>query len=156
MIAAATGFRGYDKVPDLSEANIHARCAKTLDALAGKSWAQIKAAHVADHQRLFRRVTLQLASTSEASSLPTNERLKRYATQPDPSLAALYFQYGRYLLIASSRPHTPGRQPAGHLERRAPSTVEFELHHKHQRPDELLAGGNLQSRRLPCTRVRFH
>jgi alpha-L-fucosidase 2 len=106
LISAATGFRDYDKLPDLSADEIHSRCSKTLDKVSGKTWAQIKQAHVADHRRLFRRVGLQLGGSSEAAKLPTDERLKSYAKQPDPSLAALYFQYGRYLLIASSRPHT--------------------------------------------------
>jgi alpha-L-fucosidase 2 len=106
LVAAATGFRGYDKLPDLSAGEIHARCSKTLDAASKKTWAQIRQAHIADHQQLFRRVALRLGTTSETSTLPTGERLKRYVQQPDPSLAALYFHYGRYLLIASSRPHT--------------------------------------------------
>jgi alpha-L-fucosidase 2 len=110
LVAAGTGFRGYDKLPDLSAEEIHARCSKTLDKASGRTWAQIRQAHVADHQKLFRRVALQLSlssgASSEAAKLPTDERLKSYASQPDPSLAALYFQYGRYLLIASSRPHT--------------------------------------------------
>ena len=106
LVAAATGFRGYDKLPDLSAEEIHARCAKTLDAAAQNTWEQIKQAHIEDHRKLFRRAALQLGGGSEAAKLPTDERLKSYAQQPDPSLAALYFQYGRYLLIASSRPHT--------------------------------------------------
>ena len=105
LVAAATGFRGYDKLPDLGADEIHARCTKPLDAAAKNSWEQIREAHVADHRALFRRVALQLGET-EASKLPTDERLKSYAAQPDPSLAALYFHYGRYLLIGSSRPHT--------------------------------------------------
>jgi alpha-L-fucosidase 2 len=106
LVAAATGFRGYDKLPDLGADQIHARCSKTLDAVSKKTWEQIRQAHIADHRALFRRVALQLGGGTEAAKLPTNERLKSYASQPDPSLAALYFQYGRYLLIASSRPHS--------------------------------------------------
>src|SRR5262249_36469209 len=68
----------------------------------------LRAAHVADHRRLFRRVALDLGTTA-AADLPTDERLKAAARQDDPQLAALYFQFGRYLLIASSR---PGGQPA--------------------------------------------
>ena len=106
LLAVATGFRGYDKMPDLSAEEIHARCAKTLDAASKKTWEQIKQSHISEHRSLFRRVALQLGTSTEAARLPTDERLKSYATQPDPSLAALYFHYGRYLLIASSRPHT--------------------------------------------------
>lgn len=106
LVAAGTAFRGYDKLPDLDPVKIHARCTKTLDEASKNSWEQIKLAHIADHRMLFRRAALQLGASSESARLPTDERLKSYASQPDPSLAALYFAYGRYLLIASSRPHT--------------------------------------------------
>src|SRR4030095_6996478 len=75
---------------------------------AGKAFAELRARHVADHQRLFRRVTLDLGSTPSAD-LPPDVRLKKVASAPDAQLAALFFQYGRYLLIARSR---PGGQPA--------------------------------------------
>lgn len=68
-----------------------------------KSYAQLRADHIADHQKLFRRVDLNLGGV--ASNLPTDERLKRAREgHADPQLMALYFQFGRYLLIASSRP----------------------------------------------------
>ena len=108
MLAAATGFRGFDRTPDLSAGEIAARCRRTLDAAAAKPYDDAARRHVADHQSLFRRVSLDLGATA-ASALPTDERLRRFAEAPDPSLVALYFQYGRYLLIASSR---PGTQPA--------------------------------------------
>ncbi|HRW51153.1 MAG TPA: hypothetical protein P5333_26725, partial [Caldilinea sp.] len=77
-------------------------------AAAVQPYATARAAHVADHQALFHRVRLDLGSGSTAD-LPTDERIRRYAAQPDPALVTLLFQYGRYLLIASSR---PGTQPA--------------------------------------------
>ena len=109
LVAAGTGFRGFDRMPDLSADAIHAACAKTLDAAARKSWPALKAAHVTDHQRLFRRMEFSLGPGGPGAKLPTDERVKDYPQRPDPSLAALYFQFGRYLLIASSR---PGGQPA--------------------------------------------
>ncbi len=87
------------------------RCADDLKRLAKKSFAELRAAHIADHQKLFRRVNLDLGHTP-AADLPTDERQRQLKTSPlenDPALAALHFQYGRYLLIASSR---PGSQPA--------------------------------------------
>ena len=98
LLAAATGFRGFDKLPDLSADEIHARCLGRLEAARKKPYSALREAHVADHRALFRRVSLDLPAT-EASSLPTGERL----AQREPALAALYFQLGRYLLIASSR-----------------------------------------------------
>jgi alpha-L-fucosidase 2 len=62
-------------------------------------------AHVKDYQHYFNRVSLQLRPPSDATSKPMPARLKAFAGgAKDPGLAALYFQYGRYLLISSSRP----------------------------------------------------
>jgi alpha-L-fucosidase 2 len=108
LIAAATGFRGFELAPDRTADEIAADCRARLDAARKKSYPVLRAAHIADHRKLFRRVTLSLPKTA-AAELPTNERLHAAANQADPDLAALYFQYGRYLLLSSSR---PGTQPA--------------------------------------------
>ncbi len=68
----------------------------------------LKTEHINDYQQLFNRVSLDLGS-SEISKRPTNERLISFKTDEDPSLVALLYQYGRYLLISSSR---QGTQPA--------------------------------------------
>ncbi|MGZ7046288.1 MAG: glycosyl hydrolase family 95 catalytic domain-containing protein, partial [Candidatus Aminicenantales bacterium] len=73
-----------------------------------KTFEAIRAAHVKEHQRLFRRVALTLPATPD-SALPTVERLRNAGARSDPALAALVFQFGRYLLISASR---PGTQPA--------------------------------------------
>ena len=104
VVAAATSFRRFDDVSGDPAALNDA----TLAAVAGKTYEQLFAAHVAEHQRLFRRVAIDFGRTASAD-LPTDERVHRFATENDPALAALYFQYGRYLLISSSR---PGTQPA--------------------------------------------
>jgi len=104
VIAAATSFVSYKDV----SADPDARVGAVMTAVAGKSFDEIKAANVKEHQRLFRRVAIRLASTPD-SQLPTDERLKKFDGANDPDLAALVFQFGRYLLIASSR---PGTQPA--------------------------------------------
>ncbi len=104
LLAAASSFKTYrDNSADPAE-----RCAARLAAVGEKPLERLRDDHVADHQRLFRRVTLDLGRT-EAAELPTDERLQQVVEGDDPSFAALYFQYGRYLLIASSR---PGCQPA--------------------------------------------
>ena len=64
--------------------------------------------HIREHQRLFNRVRLDLGTT-EAAGLPTDQRPAKFLEGVDPHLATLYFQYGRYLLISSSR---AGTQPA--------------------------------------------
>ncbi len=104
-LAAATSFRRYDDVSgDPTALNT-----ATLAAVAGRSFDDLLAPHLAEHRRLFRRVALDLGTNPAAEKLPTDERVRRSVTQPDPGLAALYFHYGRYLLISSSR---PGTQPA--------------------------------------------
>lgn len=98
LVVAATDYRGGDPA---------AACARYL-ARAAKPYATLKAAHVADHEKLFRRVEVELPGTDPSvETLPTDERLARIKkNQDDPGLAALYFQFGRYLLMGSSRPGT--------------------------------------------------
>jgi len=112
LVSAATGYRGFREIPDTALADVSSRAVTRLDAVRDKSFETLRASHVRDHQSLFRRVSLELASpesSHETQSLPTDKRLAQFAETPDPSLIALYFQYGRYLLISSSR---PGSQPA--------------------------------------------
>jgi alpha-L-fucosidase 2 len=95
LLAAATDYRGEDP---------QSICEKHLADAAKKSYAELRGAHVADYQNLFRRVTIDLG-TAATAGLPTDERLiaVRRGAQ-DPQLVSQYFQYGRYLLISSSRP----------------------------------------------------
>ncbi|MGK6356353.1 glycosyl hydrolase family 95 catalytic domain-containing protein [Sphingomonas sp. DT-207] len=104
LIAMATSYRRFDDVSGDPAAITRAQIAKA----SPRSFAAIAAATAAEHRRLFRRVTIDLGSTA-AAELPTNVRIRQSETVQDPALAALYFQYGRYLLICSSR---PGSQPA--------------------------------------------
>jgi alpha-L-fucosidase 2 len=104
LVAASTSFRRYDDVSgDPAAAN-----EKRLDAAAARNYEALRKDHIAAHRELFGRVALDLGVT-EAAELPTDERIRRFADGDDPGLASLYFQYGRYLLISSSR---PGTQPA--------------------------------------------
>ena len=104
LIAVATSFRGFRDVSGDPEALTR----EVLVKAAQRPYNALLTDHVAEHQRLFRRVSLYLG-TSNAMKLPTDERIKAFALANDPQLAALYFQFGRYLLISSSR---PGTQPA--------------------------------------------
>jgi len=104
LVAAATSYRGSKDVAGDPE-----QITRSQLALAGsKSFFALRSAHVREHQRLFNRVRLNLG-TSAAASLPTDQRPGRFLLGEDPQLAALYFQFGRYLLISCSR---PGTQPA--------------------------------------------
>lgn len=71
-----------------------------LDAALGCDFDSLREAHTADYRRYFDRVSLDLG---EAPDLPTDRRLERFDSLPDPALAALYMQYGRYLLLSSTR-----------------------------------------------------
>jgi alpha-L-fucosidase 2 len=104
LIAMATSYQNYERVNgDPSALN-----EQTLNRATRHSFEQLLRRHQTDHQRLFRRVSIDLGRTP-ASDRPTDERVRSSPTSDDPALAALYYQYGRYLLIASSR---PGSQPA--------------------------------------------
>jgi alpha-L-fucosidase 2 len=107
LIAAATDFPGLGKGPSDPSIDTKKRCIETLARGSGKSFADLKAAHIREHQGYFHRSSLTMPSPAEATALPTDERLARFKTgKPDPALAALYYQFGRYLLISSSRPGT--------------------------------------------------
>ena len=104
ILAAATSFKNYKDVSGDPEAP----CRRTIKTVGAKSYQALRAAHIADHRALFRRAALDLG-TSDAANQPTDRRIADFAKQNDPQFAELYFQFGRYLLIASSR---PGGQPA--------------------------------------------
>jgi alpha-L-fucosidase 2 len=118
-VSGATSFNGFDKCPD-KEGKDEAKIAGDfLQAALKRSYAQLLAAHIKDYKKYFDRVTLFLnagpapASATRptpgpapsGSGLPTDQRLAEYRKgAADPRLEALYFQFGRYLLISSSRP----------------------------------------------------
>lgn len=104
LLTAATSFRNFQDVGG----DPVALTRDTLEDAADELFSALQKAHERDYQELFDRVTLDLGTT-EAANQPTNERIEKFNSQDDPQLAALYFQYGRYLLISSSR---PGSQPA--------------------------------------------
>lgn len=100
------GATSYNSSTDIS-GDATERCEKYFAAVKGKSAEALRADHVASHQKLFSRVKLDLGTT-DAVSKPTDERLKLVKRGAfDPQFESLYFQYGRYMLICSSR--------AGHL-----------------------------------------
>ena len=102
--AAATNFVNYKDV----SADQHQRVDDYLKAIENKNYQTILESAVADHKKYFDRVSLQLPNTQN-SFLPTTERVKKIQSEPDPSMAALSYQFGRYLMIGSSR---PGTEPA--------------------------------------------
>ncbi|WP_082554871.1 glycoside hydrolase family 95 protein [Caulobacter sp. Root1455] len=99
LIAAATSYRRFDDVGGDPTATNRA----VLAQASTKRWQALLATHQADHRAMFRRVSVDFGTTTAALK-PTDERIKVSQTTDDPALAALYYQYGRYLLIACSRP----------------------------------------------------
>lgn len=104
LFRGITSFKSYRDIggTDLTDKLLRA------DASGLKSAQALREAHVRDHQTLFRRVQFDLGQDARRG-LPTDQRIREAGATADPPLAAIYFQFGRYLLIASSR---PGGQPA--------------------------------------------
>jgi alpha-L-fucosidase 2 len=109
ILAATDGYRGFGKTPENSFDVLLAQCLEKIKAAQNRGVTELLRRHLADYQALFRRMTFQLPG-GEESALPTDERLRRIQNgREDTSFLALYTQYSRYLLIASSR---EGSQPA--------------------------------------------
>lgn len=103
-LTGETDYIDYQSI----EGNPTERCQKKLAGIQGKSYETILAEHQKDYRNLFRRVKLNLGG-GHSTHLTTDERLNSYQKKPDSDFVRLLFQYGRYLLISSSR---PGSQPA--------------------------------------------
>jgi alpha-L-fucosidase 2 len=103
-LTAATNYKNYEDV----SGNAAGICKKALQNINGKSYGQIKSAAIKEYQKYFNTLSVNFGG-NENAKLPTDERIDRFASSSDPSLVALYMQYGRYLLISSSR---PGTRPA--------------------------------------------
>jgi alpha-L-fucosidase 2 len=104
ILSAAGNYAGFGKP-------LSSSCAKAAAFLASarqRNYASLRTRHTNDFRGLFDRVALDVGAATEQSQLPTPERLKRFANGQDPAFAALYFQFGRYLMISGSR---PGGQP---------------------------------------------
>ena len=101
-LTAATNYIKYNDV----SGNPEQKTEQVLSKTGTKKYKQIRAAHIADYQKLFNRFDVQF-SENERVKLPTNERIIEFSKNADdPQLLALYIQYGRYMLISSSRPGT--------------------------------------------------
>ena len=109
LIANATSFNGFDKDP-VKEGKDYRNIAKNrIELASAKTYETLKSNHINDYRYFFDRVELSLGETApEIAALPTDEQLRRYTdnAESNPELEALYFQFGRYLLISCSR--TPG------------------------------------------------
>jgi alpha-L-fucosidase 2 len=106
--SAATSFNGFDKSPAREGKNPSIAAKAFLEAAMGKTFEELRSSHIEDYKELFDRVELNLGERLAPEGLPTDQYVLNYGAR-DPKLVELLFQYGRYLMIASSR---PGSQPA--------------------------------------------
>lgn len=106
LVANATSFNGFDKDPVREGRDYKNIVRRQINAAGSKAFAALRKAHIADYKTYFDRVELSLGKTDEAiAAMTTDKQLRHYTddNQRNPELEALYFQYGRYLLISSSR-----------------------------------------------------
>lgn len=108
ILTAATSYNGFDKSPATEGLNPRQKIDQYFRAIEKKNYADLYQNHVTDFQKLFNRVSLYLGEETAQSKLTTDKRVALFSNGQDPSFSALYFQFGRYLMIAGSR---PGGQP---------------------------------------------
>ncbi|KAL1218130.1 Alpha-L-fucosidase 2 [Cardamine amara subsp. amara] len=107
LLAASSNFDGPFTMPVDSKRDPSKECANRISSIQKYSYSDLYARHLGDYQKLFNRVSLQLsANKTVQQAASTAERVRSFKTDHDPSLVELLFQYGRYLLISSSRPGT--------------------------------------------------
>ena len=103
FVATGTSYAGWDRNPVTDGCDPSVLPRQQITEALNRSYETLKAEHIADHQSLFNRFTLQLGN-HPVSSLDTDEQIKLFAQTEDPNFATLLCQYGRYLTIAGSRP----------------------------------------------------
>ncbi|WP_448701274.1 glycoside hydrolase N-terminal domain-containing protein [Mucilaginibacter sp. AW1-3] len=107
-LTEATSFNGFDHSPGLQGKDPAIAANANLNNALKAGYNQLRAAHIADYQKLFKRVKFNLGADAGMLKQPTDERLRHFNfDDPDRQLQTLYYQFGRYLLISSSRPGTP-------------------------------------------------
>ena len=106
LLSAATSFNGPFKSPGFEGKDYEGIADSLLKQASGESWGQLKTKHVADYHSLFDRVKLDLGQLPATDTIPTDERIIAFHENQDPAMVSLLFQYGRYLLISTSRPGT--------------------------------------------------
>ncbi len=132
-VVAATSYNGFDRCPDKDGKDEDKLAGDLMNKASKKTFLNILDTHVADFEKYFDRVSFTVKDTLVENpnvKLPSDERLKRYASGIyDPGLETLYFQYGRYLLISSSRPGGPPANLQGiwNKELRAPWSSNYTI-----------------------------
>ncbi len=131
FLSAATSFNGFDKCPDKEGKDEDKIAREHLNKAMKKSYAALFNSHVADYTKFYNRVAFTIKdSTGKKKNIPSDERLLAYSKGAyDPGIEILYFNYGRYLLISSSRPGgTPANlQGIWNKELRAPWSSNYTI-----------------------------
>lgn len=142
VFSAATDYFNQDP---------EALCGELLQKALSKKYRQLRKDHIRSYQSLFDRVSLQLGPYRKATNLPTDQRLQSYHSNPDPGLDALYYQYGRYLLISSTRPGQlpPNLQGLWANTIQTPWNGDYHLNINLQMNHWLAEPGNLSELHLP-------
>jgi len=107
-LSLATGFNGFDKNPCTEGVDPSAKTKSIINHVLASKYETLKNRHILNYESLFNRVHLNLYSAKDRLNIPTDQRIIEFSKQNDPALAALLFQFGRYLMISGSR---PGGQP---------------------------------------------
>ncbi len=108
LFSAATSYNGFDKSPATDGINPSEKVKEYLSAVNRDSYRTLYQRHIKDYKNLFDRVKMKIGSPSAQSALPTDKRIELFSNSKDVSFIALYFHFGRYLMISGSR---PGGQP---------------------------------------------
>ncbi len=143
-IVAATDYR---------EKDLAAACARDL-AAASRAYEALRSEHVADHQRFFRRVRLELPVDAAARALPTDERLEGTEGRDGRRPVRALFPVRKISADRQQPAREHGGQSPGEMERQSDARVGKQVHDQHQHRDELLAGGDLQPVGTARTAVR--
>jgi len=106
ILAAQTSYNGFDKDPYTEGKDYSGICASDINKASKQSYRKLMKSHTSDFSKLFNRVSIDLGHDSLANK-PIDQRIKKFAPGKDPALTALYFQFGRYLLISASRGDSP-------------------------------------------------
>jgi alpha-L-fucosidase 2 len=108
VVSGGSSFNGMSRSAAKDGVDPSIKAARDMELACGRRYEELRAEHIADYQKLFDRVELKVAPGTAAAEMPTDERIKAFAQGGDEELVEVLFQFGRYLMIAGSR---PGTQP---------------------------------------------
>ena len=108
VLSAASSFNGFNRSPSREGVDPSPRNQSIIAATESRVFGDLRARHIQDYRALFDRVALTMSGDPSKLSWPTDRRILAFRDSGDPALAALLFQFGRYLMIAGSR---DGTQP---------------------------------------------